>query len=134
MKLPTCIFNNIVDHWKSEIHLNNKKNSDFEMSVRYVHGLDTVRPQTPREKQIEKNTREKTAKEYAVRESALKRSATDIISFLCPPKMARDEYTEQTPAKFVFKCRDGDIQIPEYGLLRTDFYYQERIACQGRNL
>ena len=96
----------------------------------YVSGR--VSPFTPREKDIEKYTREKTAQEYAARESALKRSASDkddMISFLRPPKIAKDEYMDQTPAKFVFQCRDGDIQIPEYGLLRTDFYYQERIAC-----
>ena len=60
----------------------------------------------------------------------LKRSAEekdDLISFLRPPKMAKNEYMEQTPAKYVFQCSDGEIQIPEYGLLRTDFYYQERI-------
>ena len=34
-------------------------------------------PRTPREIQIEKNTREKTAHEYAVRVSTLKRSASD---------------------------------------------------------
>merc|ERR1711990_451156 len=84
-------------------------------------------PVTPREKDIEKYTREKAAQEYAARESALKRSASDkddMISFLRPPKTAKLEYMEQTPAKFVFQCRDGDIQIPEYGLLRSDFYYQ----------
>ena len=87
------------------------------------------------------------AREYAARESALKRSnpvvsieddtsdEDDLIgSFLRPPKIAKDEYMEQTPAKFVFQCGDGDIQIPEYGLLRTDFYYQARINCQVRNL
>ena len=60
----------------------------------------------------------------------LKRSAEekdDLILFLRPPKMAKNEYMEQTPAKYVFQCSDGEIQIPEYGLLRTDFYYQERI-------
>ena len=91
-------------------------------------------PVTPREKDIEKYTREKAAQEYAARESALKRSASDkddMISFLRPPKTAKLEYMEQTPAKFVFQCRDGDIQIPEYGLLRSDFYYQERMNYQG---
>ena len=60
----------------------------------------------------------------------LKRSAEEkdeMIMFLRPPKMAKNEYMEQTPAKYVFQCSDGDIQIPDYGLLRTDFYYQERI-------
>ena len=103
----------------------------------FFYGRKTINPETPREIEIEKTTREKTAQEYAARESALKRSASDkddIISFLRPPKMAKDEYTMQTPAKFVFKCRDGDIQIPEYGLLQTDFYYQERIACLSLDL
>ena len=60
----------------------------------------------------------------------LKRSAEEkdeMILFLRPPKMAKNEYMEQTPAKYVFQCSDGEIQIPEYGLLRTDFYYQGRI-------
>ena len=103
---------------------------------RFFCGRSSINPETPREMEIEKNTREKTAQEYAVKVSTLKRSASDkddIISFLRPPKMAKDEYMEQTPAKFVFKCRDGDIQIPEYGLLQTDFYYQERIVCYGHN-
>ena len=95
-------------------------------------------PVTPREKDIEKYTREKAAQEYAARESALKRSASDkddMISFLRQAnksKMAKFEYIEQTPAKFVFQCWDGDIQIPEYGLLRSDFYYQERMNLSIR--
>ena len=70
---------------------------------------------------------EEPIKEYLAK---LKRSAEekdDLILFLRPPKMAKNEYMEQTPAKYVFQCSDGEIQIPEYGLLRTDFYYQERI-------
>ena len=70
---------------------------------------------------------EEPIKEYLLN---LKRSAEEkdeMIMFLRPPKMAKNEYMEQTPAKYVFQCRDGEIQIPEYGLLRTDFYYQERI-------
>ena len=51
----------------------------------------------------------------------------DMIVFLLPPKSAKNDYVEQKPAKYVFKCMDGDIQIPEYGILRTEFYYQERI-------
>ena len=51
----------------------------------------------------------------------------DMIAFLLPPKSAKNDYVEQKPAKYVFKCMDGDIQIPEYGILRTEFYYQERI-------
>ena len=49
----------------------------------------------------------------------------EIISLLLPPKSAKNEYIEQRPAKYVFKCMDGEIQIPEYGLLRTEFYYQQ---------
>ena len=47
---------------------------------------------------------------------------------LLPPKSIKNEYLEQTQAKFVFKCKDGDIQIPEYGILRTEFYYQVGIV------
>ena len=49
----------------------------------------------------------------------------EMISLLLPPKSAKNEYIEQQPAKYVFKCMDGDIQIPEYGILRTEFYYQQ---------
>jgi len=49
----------------------------------------------------------------------------DMIPFLLPPKSAKNDYVEQKPAKYVFKCMDGDIQIPEYGILRTEFYYQQ---------
>ena len=48
----------------------------------------------------------------------------DMLSLLRTPKWAKNEYVEQKPAKYVFKCKDGDIQIPEYGLLRTEFYNQ----------
>ena len=51
----------------------------------------------------------------------------DMIALLLPPKSVKNEYLEQTPAKYVFKCKDGDIQIPEYGISRTDFYYQAGI-------
>ena len=47
---------------------------------------------------------------------------------LLPPKSIKNEYLEQTQAKFAFKCKDGDIQIPEYGILRTEFYYQVGIV------
>ena len=50
-----------------------------------------------------------------------------LLSLLRPPKFAKNEYLEQTPAKYVFKCMDGDIQIPEYGILRTEFYYKALI-------
>ena len=48
----------------------------------------------------------------------------EMISLLRTPKWAKNQYIEQKPAKYVFKCKDGDIQIPEYGLLRTEFYNQ----------
>ena len=83
------------------------------------------------------NENAKLAQEYALKEKALKRKAAqdvqskeDIISYLIPPKSAKNDYLEQKPAKYVFKCRDGDIQIPEYGIFRTDFYYKERIHNQ----
>ena len=75
--------------------------------------------------QIEK---EKTAKEAIKRKaSEAFESKNEIIALLLPPKSAKTEYDEQKPAKYVFKCMDGDIQIPEYGMLRTEFYYQEWI-------
>ena len=49
----------------------------------------------------------------------------EMIALLIPPKSAKNEYVEQRPAKYVFKCMDGEIQIPEYGILRTEFYYQQ---------
>ena len=48
-----------------------------------------------------------------------------LLSLLRPPKFAKNDYLEQKPAKYIFRCMDGDIQIPEYGILRTDFYYKE---------
>ena len=51
-----------------------------------------------------------------------------VISFLQPPKTAKADYISQKPAKYVFKCKDGDIQIPEYGIRRTDFYYKQSTA------
>ena len=51
----------------------------------------------------------------------------DMLSFLKAPKYAKDDYMEQKAAKYVFKCMDGDIQIPEYGMIRTDFYYKDLI-------
>ena len=83
--------------------------------------------------------RAKLAQEYALKEKALKRKAADdvqlkedIISYLIPPKSAKNDYMEQKPAKYVFTCRDGDIQIPDYGIFRTDFYYKERIRNPPR--
>ena len=75
--------------------------------------------------------------EIIKKEVELKRKASedlkakdDMLLFLRPPKFAKNEYCEQKPAKYVFKCMDGEIQIPEYGLLRTDFYYQVRITLK----
>ena len=78
------------------------------------------------------------AQEYASKEKALKRKAAealknfrvkeDVMSYLTPPKSAKNDYMERKPAKYVFKCLDGDIQIPAYGIFRTDFYYKERIS------
>ena len=55
----------------------------------------------------------------------------EIISFLKPPQYAKNDYIEQKTAKYVFKCLDGDIQIPEYGMFRTDFYHKDRIKVLG---
>ena len=52
----------------------------------------------------------------------------EMIAFLMPPKSAKNDYMEQKPAKYVFKCMDGDIHVPEYGISRTDFYYQDQIT------
>ena len=83
-----------------------------------------------RKRRTQKIGREQAAREFAARERELKRKASEnaeMIHFLAPPKLAKNEYLEQKPAKYVFKCMDGDIQIPEYGILRTDFYYQAQI-------
>ena len=55
----------------------------------------------------------------------------EIISLLKPPQYAKNDYIEQKTAKYVFKCLDGDIQIPEYGMFRTDFYHKDRIKVLG---
>ena len=83
-------------------------------------------------------------KEYGAKVKNLKIKALEdceakdvMISFLAPPQMAKNEYLEQNSAKFIFKCFDGDIQIPEYGILRTNFYYQSWVNYLGvlyRNL
>ena len=67
------------------------------------------------------------ATEKAQKRKATLKAAAEMIAFLRPPKSAKNDYLEQKPAKYVFKCMDGDIQIPEYGILRTEFYYQERV-------
>ena len=51
----------------------------------------------------------------------------DMIALLLPPKSIKNDYVEQKPAEYVFKCMDGLIHVPEYGILRTEFYYQDPI-------
>ena len=51
----------------------------------------------------------------------------DMIGLLLPPKSIKNDYVEQKPAEYVFKCMDGLIHVPEYGILRTEFYYQDPI-------
>ena len=90
-----------------------------------------------REQERQKVTKQ-LAQEYASKEKALKRKADEavedlrakeeVMSYLKPPKCAKNDYMERKPAKYVFKCLDGDIQIPAYGLNRTDFYIQDRIS------
>ena len=67
----------------------------------------------------------------AERKRKASESKDEMIALLLPPKSAKTDYVEQKSAKYVFKCMDGDIQIPEYGILRTEFYYQERITNQS---
>ena len=90
-----------------------------------------------KERQIAQQVAQQLAQEYATKEKALKRKADEaledlrakeeVMSYLNPPKCAKNDYMERKPAKYVFKCMDGDIQIPAYGL-RTDFYIKERIS------
>ena len=56
---------------------------------------------------------------------AEKEALNEKIFLLLPPKSVKNDYLEQNPAKYVFRCSDGDIQIPEYGILQTEFYYKE---------
>ena len=51
-----------------------------------------------------------------------------MISWLLPPQSVKKEYEDQIPAKYAFKCKDGVIQVPETGLLRSEFYFQEWIV------
>ena len=57
----------------------------------------------------------------------------DIIALLLPPKSIKNDYVEQKPAEYVFKCMDGLIHVPEYGILRTEFYYQDQIMYFPKN-
>ena len=52
----------------------------------------------------------------------------DMIALLLPPKSIKNDYVEQKPAEYVFKCMDGLIHVSEYGILRTEFYYQDQIT------
>ena len=84
--------------------------------------LDDIRRLEEAKRNRELREQEETRKRKAAEEIA------EMVLFLLPPKSAKDDYVEQKPAKYVFECMDGEIQIPEYGLLRTDFYYQVRIT------
>ena len=96
--------------------------------------MPTLREQLEEEKAKNEKLTEKVEElkdEMEKKEIELKRKASEdskakdeMLVLLRPPKFLKYEYLEQQPAKYVFKCKDGDIQIPEYGLLRTDFYYQ----------
>ena len=50
-----------------------------------------------------------------------------------PPQSIKKEYEDQTPAKYVFKCKDGEIQISEYGISRSEFYFQEWVDRRALN-
>lgn len=58
---------------------------------------------------------------------AEKEALNEKIFLLLPPKSVKNDYLEQNPAKYIFRCSDGDIQIPDYGILQTEFYYKEGI-------
>ena len=92
--------------------------------MRYIH---LRYPNAVREKALP--VKAEPAKPESPWKRKLKNSNKEqVISFLQPPKTAKDDYESQKPAKYVFKCKDGDIQIPEYGIRRTDFYYKQSIA------
>ena len=57
----------------------------------------------------------------------------DMIALLLPRKSIQNDYVEQKPAEYVFKCMDGDIHVPEYGISRTEFYYQDQITSWFRD-
>ena len=52
----------------------------------------------------------------------------EMLALLQPPQSIKNEYLEQNPAKYVFKCMDGEIHVSEYGISRTEFYYQDQIT------
>ena len=76
----------------------------------------------------EKSMPVRTAPESPWKQKLKKSNKDELISFLVPPKTAKSEYEKQETSKYVFKCLDGDIQIPEYGIRRTDFYYKQSKA------
>ena len=47
---------------------------------------------------------------------------------MLPGQSFKNEYLEQIPAKYVFKCKDGLIQVSEYGISRSEFYFQEWVV------
>ena len=81
---------------------------------------------TKRELEEDNERYKKSAEEYERKYNKLLNDHEngDMLILPRPPKVAKNEYCEQKPTKYVFKCMDGDIHIPEYGLLQTDFYYQ----------
>ena len=76
----------------------------------------------------EKSRPVKTVPESPWKQKLKKSNKDELISFLAPPKAAKSEYEKQEPSEYVFKCLDGDIHIPEYGIRRTDFYYEQSKA------
>ena len=107
----------------------------------YGYG-DHVQDVTRREKrEAVEEERVRVTKQYEERIAAVKREAAEklealrrslqeteeTVSYLLPPKFSKNEYLEQKAAQYVFKCKDGDIQIPEFGIFRSDFYCKERI-------
>ena len=58
----------------------------------------------------------------------------EMLALLQPPKSIKNEYVEQKPAKYVFKCMDGEIHVPEYGISRTEFYYQDQITYSSMEI
>ena len=101
-----------------ETHLQQRKTEDI---ARTDNVSDYVRIAAKRGRTILDLERKRKASEV---EQAAK---AEMIALLLPPKSIKSEYVEQIPGKYVFKCKDGDIQIPEYGILRTEFYYQDGI-------
>ena len=115
---------------------NEKKQLQAVVTANVTASVTAAVTATVREEERKKAASEyaKLAHEYALKEKTLKRKAAevvrakeDVISYLIPPKSAKNDYMEQKPAKYIFRCMDGDIQIPDYGIFRTNFYNKERI-------